>query len=738
MAEETWPIGKRAWSREGKDLTLIAYGAMLHRCLEVAERVHAEDGAEVEVIDLMSISPMDTETIATSARKTGARGRRARGPAELRRRRRGHGAAWWRPRSSSSRRPCGASPRSTSSTRASRASAAGCRDRIACCAPSGRRSPSRRRRRPAPRLHARWRKTSSCPTLGRSHRGGDRPRPRRRRATRSSEDQAVLLVETEKAQVELPSPFGGRVAAVHVQAGQRVKVGAVLLSFGDAGRAAGAPPRPAAAPRASCQPAPSALPDRARPRPRAPAAASGGHPVDPAAGARAGRGPRARPRNGPRRPDLGRRTFAARRARRAGACVDVRHVRAPAQPGVRRGRRPSGRAEAPRPLAAPSRLPRCRGSSSGAPSSASRSAGSGGASAEHLSLAWAVIPHVTQHDQADVTELETMRRRHQKRGGEGRRGPDLDGLPRQGGRDRAPGPPALQRERSTHAAGELVLKRYYNIGVAVDTDQGLVVPVVRGVDGQGDSRAGRRARPARRADARGKATLEDLRSGTFTVTNTGALGGTGATPIINYLGGRDLSASAAPARRPSSGTARSSRASSCRCRSRSTTGSSTAWRRRASRPSSSACSRLPSASSSRDRRGRRPWSWASCPRGRPRRAGRRSGRLRRRVPRGRSRARHGARRGARRARRRVPPRRLHPVQGAPRHRGADPRRGRGRGRGRRLRAAEHRRREAPRLDAAVHRPSGEGAGRARQGARRGRRAGPRALRERRLDPRVAG
>jgi pyruvate dehydrogenase E1 component beta subunit len=71
VAEEMWPIGKARVVREGKDLTLIAYGAMLHRCLEVAERVHAEDGAEVEVIDLMSISPMDTETIATSARKTG-------------------------------------------------------------------------------------------------------------------------------------------------------------------------------------------------------------------------------------------------------------------------------------------------------------------------------------------------------------------------------------------------------------------------------------------------------------------------------------------------------------------------------------------------------------------------------------------------------------------------------------------------------------------------------------------
>jgi pyruvate dehydrogenase E1 component beta subunit len=71
VAEETWPIGKARLAREGKDLTLVAYGAMLHRCLEVAERVRAEDGAEVEVVDLLSISPMDTETIAASARKTG-------------------------------------------------------------------------------------------------------------------------------------------------------------------------------------------------------------------------------------------------------------------------------------------------------------------------------------------------------------------------------------------------------------------------------------------------------------------------------------------------------------------------------------------------------------------------------------------------------------------------------------------------------------------------------------------
>jgi pyruvate dehydrogenase E1 component beta subunit len=71
VAEETWPIGKARVAREGTALTLVAYGAMLHRCLEIAEQVRTEDGVEIEVIDLLSVSPMDTETIAASAKKTG-------------------------------------------------------------------------------------------------------------------------------------------------------------------------------------------------------------------------------------------------------------------------------------------------------------------------------------------------------------------------------------------------------------------------------------------------------------------------------------------------------------------------------------------------------------------------------------------------------------------------------------------------------------------------------------------
>ncbi|MFO7496427.1 MAG: alpha-ketoacid dehydrogenase subunit beta, partial [Desulfobacterales bacterium] len=70
-AEETLPIGRSQIAREGRDLTLIAYGAMLRPALEAAERLAAEDGVEAEVIDLLSISPLDDSLFVASAKKTG-------------------------------------------------------------------------------------------------------------------------------------------------------------------------------------------------------------------------------------------------------------------------------------------------------------------------------------------------------------------------------------------------------------------------------------------------------------------------------------------------------------------------------------------------------------------------------------------------------------------------------------------------------------------------------------------
>ncbi len=70
-AEETLPIGRARIAREGKDLTLIAYGAMTRPVLEAAELLHDEDGVEAEVVDLLTISPLDRETLVHSVRKTG-------------------------------------------------------------------------------------------------------------------------------------------------------------------------------------------------------------------------------------------------------------------------------------------------------------------------------------------------------------------------------------------------------------------------------------------------------------------------------------------------------------------------------------------------------------------------------------------------------------------------------------------------------------------------------------------
>ncbi|HEX2499908.1 MAG TPA: dihydrolipoamide acetyltransferase family protein [Methylomirabilota bacterium] len=334
------------------------------------------------------------------------------------------------------------------------------------------------------------------------------------------EDQPVLLVETEKAQVELPSPHGGRVATVHVQAGQRVKVGAVLLSFADAG---GGPPGATPAPATTAR-APAAVP------PAAPAPVTAASPP--------GLPPAATPATRRLARELGV-DLAQVRGTGPGGRVsdeDVRLTaggRAAAPAGAASASVPAAPVEAPRPLTAPVSLPTLPRFEQWGPVEREPLRGIRRRSAEHLSLAWAVIPHVTQHDQADVTELETMRRRQQKRGGEGSAELTLTVFLVKAVAMALRVHPRFNATLD-HATGELVLKRYYNIGVAVDTDQGLVVPVVRGVEGKGiRDLAAELARLVART-REGKATLEDLRGGSFTVTNTGALGGTGATPIINY------------------------------------------------------------------------------------------------------------------------------------------------------------------------------------------------------------
>jgi pyruvate dehydrogenase E2 component (dihydrolipoamide acetyltransferase) len=83
-------------------------------------------------------------------------------------------------------------------------------------------------------------------------------------------------------------------------------------------------------------------------------------------------------------------------------------------------------------------------------------------------------------------------------------------------------------------AGEIIYKHYVNLGVAVDTDRGLIVPVLRGVDRMSIPQIAQNIQAAAEKVREGKQTLDDLRGGTFTISNLGAVGGKYSTPIINH------------------------------------------------------------------------------------------------------------------------------------------------------------------------------------------------------------
>jgi pyruvate dehydrogenase E2 component (dihydrolipoamide acetyltransferase) len=150
------------------------------------------------------------------------------------------------------------------------------------------------------------------------------------------------------------------------------------------------------------------------------------------------------------------------------------------------------------------------------------------ATARQMALAWAQVPHVTQHDLADITDLEAFRKSRKQ-------GPHLTVTAF------ALKASAIALQEFPHfnasfdaRAQEMVLKRYVHIGVAVDTEAGLLVPVVRDVDRKGiHDLAMELADLADRARRR-KLDIEEMQGGTFTITNLGGIGGTAFTPIINH------------------------------------------------------------------------------------------------------------------------------------------------------------------------------------------------------------
>jgi pyruvate dehydrogenase E2 component (dihydrolipoamide acetyltransferase) len=153
--------------------------------------------------------------------------------------------------------------------------------------------------------------------------------------------------------------------------------------------------------------------------------------------------------------------------------------------------------------------------------------------AEHLWEAWHTIPHVTQNDRADITELEQLRARFAPKAQEA------------GGKMTVTAialkvcASALRIFPQFNASidlskEEIIYKQYVNIGVAVDTDRGLLVPVIRDVDKKNIVElAAELAQLSKKARDK-KLTPAEMEGGTFTITNLGGIGGTGFSPIVNY------------------------------------------------------------------------------------------------------------------------------------------------------------------------------------------------------------
>src|SRR5262249_54557019 len=149
--------------------------------------------------------------------------------------------------------------------------------------------------------------------------------------------------------------------------------------------------------------------------------------------------------------------------------------------------------------------------------------------AERMTLSATLIPHVTHFDRADITDLDAIITRNL----EGARAKGvtltLTGFILKAAALALRNHPQFNASLDP-AAGELILKRYYHLGVAVATPRGLIVPVLRDVDRQPLLELARALGELAQRVREGKATIEDLRGGTFTITNIGALGGTGAIP----------------------------------------------------------------------------------------------------------------------------------------------------------------------------------------------------------------
>jgi pyruvate dehydrogenase E2 component (dihydrolipoamide acetyltransferase) len=359
--------------------------------------------------------------------------------------------------------------------------------------------------------------------------------------------QALLEVETDKAVIEVPCPPGGRVASVLVKKGDTVKVGQTLVTLEPAGAAPPAASKPAAPAAVAAAPKPAApaaaKPVAATPKPAAsqPAAAPSSPAPRPVAAAAKENVPPAAEQSEVDPGDTATATVepagpAVRRlARELG--VDLARVR---------GTGPAGRIVREDVVAAVRQASVQGGGvrSRAGESTATERDDWGPVRREQMSRmrktiaanmlrSVTTIPHLTNFDDADVTELERLRKASAQEHAKGNVKLTALAFVIKAVSLSLRLHPAVNASVDTEK-GEILYKEYVNIGLAVDTPRGLVVPVLRDCDQLSIPQVAQAIAETAEKAKHAQYGLDDLRGGTFTISNLGAIGGTYSTPIINW------------------------------------------------------------------------------------------------------------------------------------------------------------------------------------------------------------
>ncbi len=399
-----------------------------------------------------------------------------------------------------------------------------------------------------------------------------------------TKDQALMELETDKAALEIPSPADGVIKEVHVNSGETIMVGQLLVTIDDGGGGGEAgekealeekkaePEKTEAKEEEKKEPEkePAAEEEKKEAAPEAPKEKTEGPekdekkeaeeketPPEKEAPPKEEKKPEAKAAPAPEEKETEKETRPAPESTVSGGII-------PASPTVRRlaremgvditkvkGSGPGGRineddlkrGEVKKPAA--EGKPGDQGSAGEKPATDEAESGSDKwgpvesvpmtkvrkLTAERLSEAWKA-PHVTQHDKADITEMEKLRKQYGKEVAEA------------GGKLTTTSiilkiaASALKAFPQFNASvdmenNRIIYKKYYNIGVAVDTDRGLLVPVIRDADRKNIEELSIELSVLSEKARTKKITVEELQGGTFTISNLGGIGGTYFTPVLN-------------------------------------------------------------------------------------------------------------------------------------------------------------------------------------------------------------